>query len=134
MIEDGCTDDYGVLLPNVTGKILTKVLENYNKHDPSGAEAATGIGSSSAAVQVRKSSRSSTRRSWMSTVPGHAVRAHPGRRQLPRREGAARHHLQEGCRLDEGQVAGGNQGGSTSKNDFMPEEAETHRENARAFE
>ncbi|CAN6332940.1 unnamed protein product [Urochloa humidicola] len=49
MIEDGCTDG-GIPLPNVTGKILAKVLEYCNKHAPASAEgeaAAAGASSSS---------------------------------------------------------------------------------------
>ncbi|CAL5083416.1 unnamed protein product [Urochloa decumbens] len=45
MIEDGCTDG-GVPLPNVTSKILAKVIEYCKKHAPA-ATAAAGEGSSS---------------------------------------------------------------------------------------
>jgi S-phase kinase-associated protein 1 len=32
MIEDNCADDTGIPVPNVTGKILAKVIEYCNKH------------------------------------------------------------------------------------------------------
>ncbi|CAN6219174.1 unnamed protein product [Urochloa humidicola] len=57
MIEDGCTDG-GVPLPNVSSKILAKVLEYCNKHAP--AEAAAGEGSSSSDAAAGEAGSSSS--------------------------------------------------------------------------
>ncbi|CAL4900957.1 unnamed protein product [Urochloa decumbens] len=55
MIEDGCTDG-GIPLPNVTGKILAKVLEYCNKHAPASAEAEAASSSSPDAAAAGSSS------------------------------------------------------------------------------
>ncbi|CAN6328117.1 unnamed protein product [Urochloa humidicola] len=51
MIEDGCTDG-GIPLPNVTGKILAKVLEYCNKHALASAEASSSSSPDAAAAAV----------------------------------------------------------------------------------
>ncbi|CAL5095144.1 unnamed protein product [Urochloa decumbens] len=55
MIEDGCTDG-GIPLPNVTGKILAKVLEYCNKHAPATADGEASSSSSPAAAAAESSS------------------------------------------------------------------------------
>jgi S-phase kinase-associated protein 1 len=60
MIEDGCTDG-GVPLPNVTGKILAKVLEYCNEHAPAiDAETAGTSSSPDAATAATKGEAAGT--------------------------------------------------------------------------